>query len=68
MGIAGKEFRIVWKKLMGKILSEKPSARCPFNCIIMEKGGYWVGVLYFGLWNQFSLPLSVSVSNKYLSK
>ena len=31
---------------MGRILSGKPSARCPFSCITMEKGGYWVGVLF----------------------
>jgi hypothetical protein len=39
----------VWKqtlKVMKKILSEKLSARCPFSYIIMEKGGYWVGVIY----------------------
>ncbi|KAJ0571303.1 hypothetical protein HanHA300_Chr05g0188721 [Helianthus annuus] len=28
----------------GKILLEKPLARCQFSCIIMEKGGYLVGV------------------------
>lgn len=33
----------VWMKLMERILSEKPSAKCPFSCIIMEKGGYLVG-------------------------
>lgn len=30
-----------------KILSEKLSARCPFSYIIMEKGGYWVGVIIY---------------------
>lgn len=44
-----EELGIVWKRLMVKILSEEPSARCPFNYIIMEKGGYWVGVFFFFL-------------------
>lgn len=39
-----EELGIVSKRLMVKILSEEPSARCQFNYIIMEKGGYWVGV------------------------
>lgn len=44
MGFAEEELRIVWKRLIGRILSGKPSAKCPFSYIIMEKGGYWVGV------------------------
>lgn len=30
-------------KLMERILSGKPSAKCLFSYIIMEKGGYLVG-------------------------
>ncbi|KAJ0790076.1 hypothetical protein HanPI659440_Chr05g0210881 [Helianthus annuus] len=30
----------------GKILLEKPLARCQFSCIIMEKGAYLVGVYF----------------------
>jgi len=41
------EEEAVLKKLMEKILWEKLSAKCPFSCIIMEKGGYWVGVCLF---------------------
>lgn len=48
MGFAEEELLIVWKKLIGKILSGKPSAKCPFSYIIMEKGGYWVGVFLGG--------------------
>lgn len=40
MGFAEGELQIVFQTLMEKILSEKLSAKCPFNFIIMEKGGY----------------------------
>lgn len=40
MGFAEGELQIVFQTLMEKILSEKLSAKCPFNSIIMEKGGY----------------------------
>lgn len=39
--------QVVLKILMEKILLEKLSAKCPFSCIIMEKGGYWVGLCLF---------------------
>ena len=58
MGFAEAELESVWKRLMVKILSEKPSAKCPFNFIIMEKGGYWVGVF---IWFHLSLPLFPSL-------
>jgi hypothetical protein len=41
-----EELGIVSKRLMVKILSEDPSARCLFSYIIMKKGGYWVGVFF----------------------
>ena len=44
MGFAEEEFQIVWKRLMERILSGNLLAKCPFSYIIMEKGGYWVGV------------------------
>lgn len=48
MGSAEEELASVWKKLMERILSERPSAKCPFSYIIMEKGGYLVGAFVFG--------------------
>lgn len=45
MGFAEEELQIAWMRLIVKILSESPSARCPFSYIIMEKGGYLVGVV-----------------------
>ena len=45
MGFAGEELETVWKKLVERILSGKHSAKCPFSYTIMEKGGYWVGVI-----------------------
>ena len=47
MGFAEEELQIAWKKLRGRILSGKPSAKCPSSCIITEKGGHWVGVFLF---------------------
>ena len=47
MGSVEEELGIAWKRLRVKILLEDPSARCPFSYIIMEKGGYWVGVLFY---------------------
>jgi len=44
MGFAEEGFQIVWKRLRQRILSGNLSAKCPFSYIIMEKGGYWVGV------------------------
>jgi len=64
MGIAEEEVQDVWKILMERILSERPSAKCPFSCIIMEKGGYWVGVL---LCCGFVLSLSLSFSITFFS-
>ena len=46
MGSVEEELGSVWKRLTVKIQSEEPSAKCPFSYIIMEKGGYWVGVLF----------------------
>lgn len=43
-----EELGIVSKRVMVNILSEEPSARCPYSYIIMEKDGYWVGI--FLLW------------------
>ena len=65
MGFAEAELESVWKRLMVKILSEKPSAKCPFNFIIMEKGGYWVGVF---IWFHLSLPLSLSINREEAEK
>lgn len=39
-GFVEEELQSVWKIEMERIQSEKLSARCPFSCIIMEKGGY----------------------------
>ena len=69
MGSAEEGFRIVWKRWMERILSENPSAKCPFSYIIMEKGGYWVGVYYdvmlwfFSLQSFFSLSLNLEMLN-----
>lgn len=61
MGSAEAELQSVWMRWMERILSGKPSAKCPFNCIIMEKGGYWVGACFMD-WIGFCFSTSASLS------
>ena len=46
------------------VVWQMTTAKCPFSCIIMEKGGYWVGVL---LCCGFVLSLSLSFSITFFS-
>lgn len=69
MGFAEEGLQVVLKISMERILSERPSAKCPFSCIIMEKGGYWVGVCYvvvFLFLHSLSLNLSMISNSKHV--